>query len=268
MILQRIVSALILGVGLISAILWLPAIWSTTVLSVLLLLAAWEWSGFLGAVRTPLRVLFVAAFVSCCAALWMWTANFANLQPVLWVAAAFWLVAAIWIWWLPRALNGTLVWVAGLVALPLAWLALARMRMDWHLGQYWVLYALFIVWAADSGAYFAGRLWGGRKLAPQVSPGKTWAGVWGGVATAALLAAVAAPWLTRSRAALVVLTVVVALCSVVGDLTESLFKRHAGLKDSGRLIPGHGGVLDRFDSLLAAAPLLMLGASHLGRLPF
>lgn len=265
---QRIISGLVLGVGLVSGILWLPALATTALFSVLLLLAAWEWSGFLGRDRVLPRLAFVASAVLASAALWFGTSSVDALRSVLWVAVLFWAIAAVWVWTLPRKLNGGLVWLAGLVAIPLAWLALARMRIDWHLGQYWVLYALCIVWAADSGAYFSGRLWGKRKLAPQVSPGKTWAGLWGGLVTAAVLALAAAPWLTRSRGALVLLTLLVALGSVVGDLTESLFKRHAGLKDSGRLIPGHGGVLDRFDSLLAAAPLLMLGAGYLGRLPW
>jgi phosphatidate cytidylyltransferase len=266
--LQRIISGVVLGAGLIAAILWLPALASTAVLSVLLLLAAWEWSGFLGRDRLASRAGFMVATCLVCALLWRRAAGVDALRTVLWGAGLFWVAAAVWVWGFPRAVNRPLVWLAGLIALPLAWLALARMRMDWHLGQYWVLYALCIVWAADSGAYFAGRLWGRRKLAPRVSPGKTWAGLWGGLATAALLAVVAAPWLTRGRAALVVLTLLVALGSVVGDLTESLFKRYAGLKDSGRLIPGHGGVLDRFDSLLAAAPLLMLGAGYLGKVPW
>ncbi|MGC4027584.1 MAG: phosphatidate cytidylyltransferase [Steroidobacteraceae bacterium] len=265
--LQRIVSALVLGVLLIAAVLWLPALASTVVLSLLLAAAAWEWSALIGAAGLGQRLLFLLAAAAVCAGLWIFTAAPSGLAAALWCAAGFWILAAMWVWGWPQAVNRPLSWVAGLVALPLAWLALARMRLDWHLGEYWVLYALCIVWTADSGAYFAGRAWGRRKLAPRVSPGKTWAGLWGGLALAALLAVFATSWLSRSAPALIVLTVVVAFFSVVGDLTESLFKRHAGVKDSGRLIPGHGGVLDRFDSLLAAAPLLMLGASYLGRLP-
>lgn len=264
---QRIISAVILGVLLVAAMLWLPAVACVTVLSLLLVAAAWEWSGLLGAAKLMPRLLFMLAAVAICALLWICAAEPSRLRMALWCAAAFWVLAALWVWNWPRAVNRPLAWIAGLVALPLAWLALSRMRIDWHLGQYWVLYALCIVWAADSGAYFAGRAWGRRKLVPEVSPGKTWAGLWGGLASAALLGVLATPWLSRSMPALVLLTVVVAFFSVVGDLTESLFKRHAGVKDSGRIIPGHGGVLDRFDSLLAAAPLLMLGASFLGRLP-
>ena len=121
------------------------------------------------------------------------------------------------------------------------------------------MYGLLIVWLADSGAYFAGRALGVRKLAPAVSPGKTWAGLWGGLLACALLAALTARVTEVPLQALLPVTLVAGLFSVVGDLTESLCKRFAGLKDSGSLIPGHGGVLDRFDSLLAAAPLLMLG---------
>jgi phosphatidate cytidylyltransferase len=129
------------------------------------------------------------------------------------------------------------------------------------------MYALLLVWVADSGAYFAGRALGKRKLAPRVSPGKTWAGFWGGLIACAALALCVAWW--RPPSALLIwlaLAVVVAAYSVVGDLTESLGKRFAGLKDSGTLIPGHGGVLDRFDSLLAAAPVLALGLQLMERL--
>jgi len=146
-----------------------------------------------------------------------------------------------------------------LLALSFAWLALVHMRIEWPQGGRAVMYALLIVWVADSGAYFAGRAWGNRKLAPQVSPGKTWAGLWGGVAACALLAAASAMLWQLPLLPLLIVTMAVGLFSVVGDLTESLCKRFAGVKDSGSLIPGHGGVLDRFDSLLAAAPLLMLG---------
>jgi phosphatidate cytidylyltransferase len=178
---------------------------------------------------------------------------------VLWLALLFWSLALLWVFVLPHRVNATLVGLAGLLALSLAWIAVVRMRIDLPHGERAVLYALLIVWLADSGAYFSGRAWGVRKLAPAVSPGKTWAGLWGGVATCALLAIVTA-WLFRlPLAALLPVTLAIGVYSVVGDLLESLCKRFAGLKDSGSLIPGHGGVMDRFDSLLAAAPLLLLG---------
>lgn len=256
---QRIISALVLGVSLVGTVLWLPAGVTVAMLAVILAAAAWEWSGLLGTRDTGGRLVFLAAVILL-GGLWWWAlARPASLRVALWAGVVFWGLAAAWIWRWPETVNRPLACVAGLVALPLAWLALARMRMDWAQGQYWVLYALCIVWAADSGAYFSGRAFGRRKLAPRVSPGKTWAGLWGGLASAAILGALAAPWLGGSRLALAGVTVLVAVFSVVGDLTESLFKRHAGVKDSGTLIPGHGGVLDRFDSLLAAAPALMLG---------
>jgi phosphatidate cytidylyltransferase len=127
--------------------------------------------------------------------------------------------------------------------------------LDWPEGLRWVLAALFLVWTADTGAYFAGRWLGRRKLAPLVSPGKTWEGAAGGLLLVGLLAAWAAPLLTMPRLPFAALCLVVGCFSIVGDLIESLFKRHAGLKDSGRLLPGHGGMLDRIDSLLAATAL-------------
>jgi phosphatidate cytidylyltransferase len=122
-----------------------------------------------------------------------------------------------------------------------------------------VPYLLLLVGAADIGAFFAGRTFGRLKLAPRVSPAKTWEGVLGGLAAAALVAAAGARLFDLPRVAFLSLCLGVALISVVGDLTESMFKRHAGLKDSGSVFPGHGGVLDRIDSVTAAAPLFLLG---------
>jgi len=127
-----------------------------------------------------------------------------------------------------------------------------------------LLGALLIVWAADTGAFVAGKLFGRVKLAPQISPGKTWEGVIGGLLTVAVLAA-AGGWLFDLRiGVLVPFCLAIACASVVGDLTVSMFKRTSGLKDSGAIFPGHGGVLDRVDSVAAAAPLFALGISWMG----
>jgi phosphatidate cytidylyltransferase len=256
---QRVISAVFIAVLLLVAVLGLAPFWSAAALSVVLLAAAWEWSGFLGNSSALLRAAFVLAAAALCAGWWQVTDTPGTLRLVLWFALLFWSMALLWVFFVPQRINGVIVGMAGLLALSLAWLALVRMRLDLPHGERTVLYALLTVWLADSGAYFAGRAWGVRKLAPAVSPGKTWAGMWGGLAACALLAGVTASIMQVSAWALLLVTLLVGVFSVVGDLTESLCKRFAGLKDSGSLIPGHGGVLDRFDSLLAAAPLLLLG---------
>jgi phosphatidate cytidylyltransferase len=125
-----------------------------------------------------------------------------------------------------------------------------------------VLFLLLLIWAADTAAYFIGRRWGSRKLAPTLSPGKTWVGVYGALAAAGIAALALALWLDLTAglaAGVVVICLLTASISVVGDLYESLVKRRRGVKDSGRLLPGHGGMLDRIDSLTAAAPVFALG---------
>jgi phosphatidate cytidylyltransferase len=256
---QRVISAACIAVLLVSAVLWLPALWSAGVLSLVLLAATWEWSGFLRDRSPVVRMVFVVVTVALAVLWWRLSASPDGLCALLWLAAIFWILATLWVFVRPGVVNVALVGVAGVLALSLAWMALVRMRVDLAGGERAVLYALLIVWLADSGAYFAGRAWGVRKLAPSVSPGKTWAGLWGGLVACAALAALVAWLMHVPFAALLPVTLVAGLFSVVGDLTESQCKRFAGLKDSGSLIPGHGGVLDRFDSLLAAAPLLLLG---------
>jgi len=256
---QRVISAAFIAVLLLCVVLLLPAFWSAVTLSAVLLAAAWEWGGFLGSRRALSRALFVLVVIAMCGLWWQISGTAAALRLVLWLALLFWSLALLWVFFVPQRVNAVWVGLAGVFALSLAWIALVRMRMDLPHGDRAVLYALLIVWLADSGAYFAGRAWGTSKLAPAVSPGKTWAGLWGGLAACAILAMAAAWLFGLPLSSLLPVTVAIGVFSVVGDLLESLCKRFAGLKDSGSLIPGHGGVLDRFDSFLAAVPLLLLG---------
>jgi phosphatidate cytidylyltransferase len=147
--------------------------------------------------------------------------------------------------------------ISGLIILPLGWWLVTRLLGG--LGPWWVLLLFAIVAAADIGAFFSGRAFGKVKLAPAVSPGKTWEGVIGGLAGTAVVGTVAALAFGLPVMAMALLAVAVGAISVIGDLTISMLKRNAGVKDSGRIFPGHGGVLDRFDSLLAALPVYLLG---------
>jgi phosphatidate cytidylyltransferase len=163
----------------------------------------------------------------------------------------------------PGRHNRITATVCGFLALVPAWVALAYLYLSKPAGPEMVLYLLGLVWAADIGAFFAGRTFGRVKLAPRVSPSKTWEGVLGGLIFGAVVAALGAAWLKQPRLGFICLSVAVVFVSIVGDLTESMFKRYAGVKDSGALFPGHGGVLDRIDSVTAAAPVFLLGAHAL-----
>ncbi|MEM9056937.1 MAG: phosphatidate cytidylyltransferase, partial [Pseudomonadota bacterium] len=152
----------------------------------------------------------------------------------------------------------------GLLVLVPAWVILVRVHASEVLGPGWLLFVFAVVWAADTGAYFVGKAFGHSRLAPRVSPGKTWEGVGGGLGLAGIVAAVGAWAFGVPALPFIGICIATALVSIVGDLTVSMFKRHAGVKDSGRLFPGHGGILDRIDSITAAAPVFALGLALLG----
>jgi phosphatidate cytidylyltransferase len=152
--------------------------------------------------------------------------------------------------------------VIGLFILVPTWIAVVGLHSLGHNGPYLVLYLLSLIWIADSGAYFGGRSFGKHKLAPHVSPGKTLEGVLSAFLATAIYAILITPWFDidgNLRVGFVVLSLVTVAFSILGDLSESMFKRHAGVKDSGNLLPGHGGVLDRIDSVTAAAPVFVVG---------
>ena len=238
---------------------WLAPYWLfAAVAAVVLLAAAWEWSALAGLGQALGRSCYLAGMLALMALCW-WAAGLD--QPYLPLLALFVLV---WLFIL-ATLGRTGLWnsraaflLQGVMVLVPAYFALVLLkRMN---GGTSLVFALFaVVWSADIGAYFAGRAAGRHKLAPRLSPGKTWEGLLGGLLLAAAAGAVASLWCPVPIALLMPLAVITAALSVVGDLTESRLKRFAGAKDSGRLIPGHGGILDRIDSLCAALPVFALG---------
>ncbi len=277
MLKQRVITAIVLLALLLPALFAEPP-WPFALLTLLLIGAAgWEWGRLNGGTGVTAIALGAAIALACGAALW---AGWAGAAPALpwWIATLLWVLGGAWA--LARGPAGwprfpaALRWTLGAVLLWTAWLALANAK---GLGINFILSVFCLVWVADIAAYFGGRAFGRRKLAPAISPGKSWEGVWSGMAAAVVLALA---WLAveRSVAAgspslygridarlglvgLVPVVVFLAAMSVVGDLFESLVKRSVGAKDSSGLLPGHGGVLDRIDALLPVFPIAMAMAA-------
>ena len=280
MLKQRIITAIVMLAILLPALFWpSPAPFAVVTLA-LIAAGAWEWGRLNGAGQAGSVLLAIVCLGLCAAA---WSAGLlVRPLPVLWsLAGGLWVLAAAWLLrggvpaWpkIPQAVR----LAGGVVVLGLAWLAVAQART---IGINFLLSVLVLVWVADIFAYFAGRKFGlkftRRKLAPAISPGKSWEGVWGGMAGVLVLAVAWTMADARlnaqvpslySRMAdrgwwlLLVAAVFLAAMSVAGDLIESLIKRSAGVKDSSHLLPGHGGVLDRVDALLPTLPLAMMLAS-------
>lgn len=256
---QRIGTAIVLVAALLAVVLWLPPAATIALLTATVLAGGWEWSGFLRVSSGAIRAAYVVLLAGCLVLLWWASGSGPGLRAILLAASIWWLGALAWVSFAPRRVGPWSAALAGVLALGPAWIALVRLRIDHARGAEWVLFALALVWAADTGAFFAGRRFGRVRLAPRVSPGKTWEGVFGGMGLALLIAWAGALWFALPAMQFLVLCIAAAAVSIVGDLTESMLKRHAGLKDSGRVFPGHGGVLDRIDSVTAAAPVFVLG---------
>jgi phosphatidate cytidylyltransferase len=259
-------SAVLIGLLLI-VLLALPVAAAVVVLLAIVAAGAWEWSGFVTAHSRPWRYAFVAAVLVLLALAWEMTATLAGRRLFLGATLLWWCVACVWVVFAPQRVGTASAAFAGILALVPMGVALLRLRLIVPHGGAWTLYALVIVWAADTGGYFAGRRFGRFRLAPKVSPGKTWEGVLGALALGVPVALLGSVLFAVAALPLLLISIVAIAFSVVGDLTESMFKRHAGVKDSGWLIPGHGGVMDRIDSLTAAAPIFLFGLTFSGVAP-
>lgn len=265
MLKQRLITALILAPLVLLGLFKLEPAPFSWFIAVVVALAAWEWANLAGYSAQPARIAY--ALLVCLLA---FTSAYLPVWWVLSIAVLWWLTAIVLVLTYPASANWWQAqWVKAVIGifvlLPL-WKAFVFIRSATpvhfpELSTLWViLYMLLLVWAADVGAYFAGRAWGKRKLAPKVSPGKSWAGAWGGLGTTVLLSLIATALLDSSTVfmfLLIAISLVTGMISIIGDLTESMFKRTRGIKDSSQLLPGHGGVMDRIDSLAAAIPVFV-----------
>jgi len=261
---QRIWTAIPLLIGLLLVLFVAPLWVATWVTAAVMVIGAWEWAAFLGLHSRPARAVFAAGMALLLAAAGWLVPEVVSLHLLLWPALLWWTIAFLWILRYPTVIPPVVAAVSGVLVLIPSWLAMVAVLRVPSQGPALALLALSIIFAADIGAYFAGRRFGRVKLAPQVSPGKTWEGLFGGVVLAAAVAGGGGLLLGLSPGVMVPVGLAVAALSVVGDLTESMFKRSVGAKDSGQLIPGHGGVLDRIDSITAAMPFFALALSWLG----
>lgn len=261
----RLASALVLGPLALAAI-WFGSPWFALLVGVASAILAWEWVHLCGLRLRALPGTAVGASLiaaSICAGVHLWQAALAALA--LGTVLAWLLVERIA---LTEAQHRAAVWLAaGVVYIGLAAVGLVWLRADGAAGRANVLFVVLVVWASDIGAYLAGRLVGGPRLAPRISPNKTWAGAGGGLASA-LVVGLASAWLLAGLGSVLLaaaIALVVGAASQAGDLFESWMKRRFMVKDSSRLIPGHGGLLDRADGLIAAAPLAALLSLTMGQ---
>jgi phosphatidate cytidylyltransferase len=260
----RLVTALALGVLLIGALLYFPPLVAGSILGLIVLIGAWEWSAFLGAQRPAARLAYVLVIAALGLLGRVYAFDAAHFLLLMGVSLVWWLIALLWVVFAPQRVAVWAAALAGALALVPTWLALVRIDALWPRGHQWTLFILALVFAADTGAFFAGHNFGRVRLAVRVSPNKTWEGVLGGMVLALAFATAGAIWFSLPMLAFLGTCALAVAFSVIGDLSESQFKRHVGLKDSGRLFPGHGGVLDRIDSVTAATPVMTLGLICLG----
>jgi len=267
---QRIITALILLPLAILGILKLESASFALIVGLIILIGGTEWCRMTGIHKRWHQALFLVLLALALWGSWLNLHDHDFLHPLLWVSFLWWLVALVWVliyphghgfWYGPGLVRG----VSGLLVLVPAFVALVSLQAQPIYGPERLLFLMVLIWVADSGAFFTGRSLGRHKLAPHVSPGKSWEGGRGGV-----IASVLAAWLITTNMDIGIhfgpyaapAFAILILFSVLGDLTESMYKRQAGIKDSGHLLPGHGGILDRIDSLTSASPIFLLALTQ------
>ena len=270
MLKSRLLTALILLPVILYVIIFAPKLLFLGFLIVVTLASAWEWSSLLQKANIFHRMLFIGILVLLIGAtLWR---HFIHLLYLSFIAC-LWLWAAVLLYQRKNrslALQSVYLNMAlGILSLAGFFLSMLILRQYFGVAPYWLLYTLFIVWIGDSAAFFGGRFFGGRKLCTKVSPNKTWSGFFSGLGATGVFCVLVILMLPSSitfnqQLMLFILTVLVYLASVMGDLSISLLKRLSGVKDTSHLLPGHGGLLDRLDSVLAAVIVMVVGLLNLG----
>lgn len=277
MLRQRVITALMLAGAFIATLLFAPYRVQCVLFAAVASAGAWEWSALSGARSTPARLAYTAVIPLLCWGLWVvlemdGAQSAAAAQPLLAVSALLWSAMLLGLKYYPAGRSvWSQAWIRALMGwamLTATWLAVS-ICLTLPSGSAVLFLLILTVATADIGAYFAGRRFGRHPLAADISPAKTWEGFWGGLLCVTLLVTLVWHNLPLSQlhlgwGSLLALGLATAGASVVGDLTVSLLKREVGLKDSGSLLPGHGGLLDRLDSICGAAPVFALGLLLVG----
>lgn len=259
MLRQRIITALIIAPIALAGVFLLPPFEFSLFVGVILVVGAWEWAN-LADLTSPFRFLYAAVF-----AVALLGVAYLPALPVLALGLIWWLIALVLVLSYPSLSKfwgrSLVIQLLGLLVLVPGWVALTTLK-SFADASFFICLLFFLIWGADIGAYFSGKAFGRHKLAPRVSPGKSWEGFFGGLMTSLVIAVGMSYWLGRpaldSADGVIYLfaCLLVTVISVLGDLTISMFKRHRDIKDSSNLLPGHGGFLDRIDSLLSASPAI------------
>jgi len=284
---QRIITALIIAPLAIAAIFYMSLENFSFFIMSVMAIGAWEWGPLMGFENKRRRIAFVITTITLISFIWylfpllsFWSSRFELqlfVQYILWLAVLWWLLSATLTFLYPRyssfwASHRSVRGVFGWLTLIPTWLAFVVLRSndyvnDQYHGAQLIMFLFLMVWSADIGAYFVGKSVGKHKLMPNVSPGKTMEGFIGGVIFACILVSIAGyslDWQLPQILLVLCVTLLITTISVLGDLNESMFKRQAGIKDSGSILPGHGGILDRIDSLTATAPIYALCYASFG----
>ncbi len=261
MLRQRIITGIIIAPIALAGVFLLPPGEFALFVGAVLTVAAWEWANFAG-LSGVMRFVYAAMIAAA-----MFGIYFLPPVPVLLAGLLWWTIALVLVLGYPGFDelwgNKAVIVIIGFVVLLPGFSAL-NATQQFPQSDFLICLLFFLIWGADIGAYFSGRAFGRRKLAPRVSPGKSWAGFFGGIATSGVIAALMALYqgspvlMSRTGLAYLAVCMGIAVVSVLGDLTISMFKRHRDIKDSSNLLPGHGGFLDRIDSLLSASPVFAL----------
>lgn len=265
MLKTRIVTAAILIPIVISLIFFVNTIWFSVFFALFVAIGAWEWA-VLSKLNDKMKYSYVIISLLMLLAIYYLNNSFLYKSIIL-TGVLYWLIAiGLVIFYqkqrnlLPR--NPSILMLIGLLLLIPMWSSLVVLKSNAETGPVLIMLLMLLIWGADTAAYFAGKKWGKRKLANRVSPGKTWEGTMAGI-VAGIVIAVAYVIVSNNNLSdglvLIGLSILTVIGSVFGDLMESIVKREAGQKDSGNILPGHGGVMDRIDSLTAASPIFVLG---------
>ncbi|OGT30146.1 MAG: hypothetical protein A3E87_10575 [Gammaproteobacteria bacterium RIFCSPHIGHO2_12_FULL_35_23] len=260
MLKQRIITGSLLAILALIILFFLPVAYFMVITALIVLLGAWEWSFLAGLIEFRTRIIYLILMLGA-----MIGSFFLPVLLVLIIASLWWLIAGYLVVKYPATkVYLTRRWVRmimGFLVLVPCWLTLSILKAS-NQGIGLLLFLLCLVWAADIGAYFAGKWWGKDKLIPNVSPGKTWQGLFGGLIFSFFVAVLGLIFLKidfTNWFLIFCAVILLNIFAVIGDLFESMLKRYCQLKDSGNILPGHGGILDRIDSLTAAAPIFLLG---------